>query len=130
MEHKIGMDDLIKNTVLEEGLEAPSVGFTNKVMSAAMETNSKVAVYKPLIPKYILAGIASLLFLVILFAFMSGYQLQPTKITWLNEIANGFNVPHLSLSIPAEISYILTSALVLMLIQVFVIGALYKKMYR
>lgn len=130
MEHKPGIDDLIKNIILEEGLEVPSIGFTNKVMSGVMETNSKVAVYKPLIPKYILAGIGSLLFLVIVFAFMSGYQLQPTKITWLNKLSNGFNVPYLSLSIPAEISYILASALVMVLMQAFVIGALYKKMYR
>jgi hypothetical protein len=130
MEHKPGMDGLIKNIVLEEGLEAPSYDFTDKVMSTVMETNSKVIVYKPLIPKYVLAGIASLLFLFLLFPFLSGYQLQAAKIPWLDKIANGFKMFHFSLSIPAEISYILASALVMVLIQVFVIGALYKRMYR
>ncbi len=77
-----------------------------------------------------LTGIASLLFLVILFAFMSGYQVPATKIPWLDKIANGFKMPHFSMAIPGEISYILTSALIMVLIQVFVIGALYKRMHR
>lgn len=130
MEYKPGIDDLIKNITLEEGLQKPSDGFTNKVMSAILEADSKAAVYKPLIPKYILAGIASFLFLVIMFAFMSGYRLQATKIAWLDKIVNGFKMPHFSLSLPEEISYILASTLVMGLIQVFVIGALYKRMYR
>lgn len=130
MEQSPGIDDLIKNTVLEEGLALPSDNFTDKVMGAVMETNRPATVYKPLIPKYILAAIASLLFLVILVFSMSGYRLQPAKIPWLNKIAGGLKLPHFSLFIPEQISYILASALVMVLIQVFVIGALYKRMYR
>ena len=82
------------------------------------------------IPKYILAGIVALEFLIILVASMSGYEVPPTKIHWLDKIPNGFTMPHFSMAIPGEISYILTSALILVLIQVFVIGALYKRMHR
>ncbi|MEO8765556.1 MAG: hypothetical protein ABI416_14755 [Ginsengibacter sp.] len=130
MEHMRDIDDLIKNIVHEEDLEAPSSGFTNSVMDTLMATNRKAKAYKPLIPKYILAGITALLLLIILLPIMSGYQVPATKIPWLDKITNGFTMPHLSITIPGEISYILTSALILVLIQVFVIGTLYKRMHR
>lgn len=130
MEHKPDIDDLIKNIVREEGLDAPANGFTDKVMGTVMETSRKVSVYKPLIPKYIFTGIVSFLCLVILFAFASGYQLQATKIPYLDRIANSIKMLHFSIAMPTEISYILTSALIMVLIQVFVIGALYKRMHR
>ncbi len=130
MEHKHKIDDLIKNIVCEEGLDTPPNDFTENVMGAIMETSRKASVYKPLIPKRILVGVISFLCFIILFTFASGYQLQATKIPYLNKIANSIKIPHFSIAIPAEISYILTSALIMVLIQVFIIGSLYKRMHR
>lgn len=130
MEHKAGIDDLIKNVVTEEGLDAPSAGFAGRVMVTVMEINPEVKAYKPLIPKYILAVIVAVLLLAFLFLSMSGYPLQATKIPYLDNLANVFKMPRWGISMPVEISYILASALIMLLAQVFVISRLYKKMHQ
>jgi hypothetical protein len=130
MEHKHNIDDLIKNVVREEGLDSPPNEFTDKLMGAIMETDREANVYKPLIPKRILLGMVSLFLLVMLVALTGGFQSQVTKIPYLDRIANSIKLPHFSIAIPTEISYILTSALIMVLIQVFIIGSLYKRMHR
>ena len=128
MHHKPDIDDLIKTIVQEEGLDSPSNGFLDKVMGTVRETNGKVNVYKPLIPKYILTGIFSL---VILFVIASGYQqLVAGNSHYLDSIVNGIKILHFNLEMPADISYILISALIMIMIQTVVISTLYKRMHR
>lgn len=130
MERKPEIDDLIKKVILEEGLDKPSVEFADKVMSAVMHESATVNVYKPLIPKSILAAIVFILLAVIGFALTKGDQTQAGYIPYFNKIVNNINLSHFSFGIPAEISYILTSALIMILIQAFVIRSFYKRMHR
>ena len=128
MEHKPNIDDLIKNVVKEEGLDTPPAGFAGRVMGAVMQTTPEVKAYRPLIPKYILAIVVAVLLLVVSFFSMNG-SLQTTDGSYINKLANSFKIPHWSFSMPVGISYIVASAMVMLLVQGFVISRIYKKMH-
>lgn len=129
MNQKINIDDLIKTIVREDGLETPPNGFLDNVMGAVMEANKKPLAYKPLISKYILAAIFSGVGLIVLFLFRSGYQPQGNH-PYMDKILNGIQTFHFNLGIPALISYIVSSALIMLMIQAILISGLYKKMHR
>jgi len=129
MSHKINIDDLIKNMVKEDGLETPPDGFLNKVMSSVVAANENPVAYKPLISKYILAAIFSGVVLIVFFIFGSGYQ-SKGNYPYLENLLNGIQAFHFNLEIPAYISYIVSSALIMLMIQAVLISGLYKKMHR
>ena len=129
MSQKINIDDLIKNMVKEDGLETPPDGFLNKVMSSVTAANEKPVAYKPLISKYVLAAIFSGAVLIVLFIFGSGYQ-SKGNYPYLENLLNSIQTFHFNLEIPAHISYIVSSALIMLMIQAVLISGLYKKMYR
>ena len=130
MQEKTNIEDLIKNMVREDGLETPSNGFLNNVMSAVMEADKKTLAYKPLISKYVLAAIFSGVALIVLILFSSDLKQSGNNYPYLDKIVNSFQVFHFDLAIPAHISYIITSALIMLMIQVALIGTLYKKIHR
>lgn len=129
MNQKINIDDLIKNMVKKDGLETPPDGFLNKVMSGVTAANENPVAYKPLISKYILAAIFSGVVLIVLFIFGSGYQ-SKGNYPYLENLLNGIQAFHFNLEIPAHISYIVSSALIMLMIQAVLISGLYKKMHR
>ncbi len=129
MNQKINIDDLIKTTVKEEGLETPTDGFPARVMHTIMGTSEKTSAYKPLISKYILAAIASGVFLIVLFIFGSDYPLQKNY-PYMDKLLNDIQAFQLNIEIPAHISYIVSSALIMLMIHAVVISGLYKKMHR
>ena len=129
MSQKINIDDLIKNMVKEDGQETPPDGFLNKVMSSVTAANEKPVAYKPLISKYVLAAIFSGAVLIVLFIFGSGYQ-SKGNYPYLENLLNSIQTFHFNLEIPAHISYIVSSALIMLMIQAVLISGLYKKMYR
>lgn len=129
MNRKTNIDDLIKTIVREDGLETPPNGFIDNVMGAVTETNKKPLAYKPLISKYILAAIFSGVVLIVLFIFRSGYQSKESY-PYMDKILNGIQTFHFNLGIPALISYIVSSALIMLMIQALLISGLYKKMHR
>ena len=129
MSQKINIDDLIKNMVKEDGLETPPDGFLNKVMSSVTAANEKPVAYKPLISKYVLAAIFSGAVLIVLFIFGSGYQ-SKGNYPYLENLLNSIQTFHFNLEIPAHISYIVSSALIMLMIQAVLISGLYKKMHR
>ena len=129
MSQKINIDDLIKNMAKEDGLETPPDGFINKVMDSVMAANEKPFAYKPLISKYILAAIFSGVVLIVLFILGSGYQSEGNY-PYLENLLNGIQAFHFNLEIPAHISYIVSSALIMLMIQAVLISGLYKKMHR
>ena len=129
MSQKINIDDLIKNMVKEDGLETPPDGFLNKVMSSVVAANEKPIAYKPLISKYGLAAIFSGVVFIVLFIFGSGYQSEGNY-PYLENLLNSIQTFHFNLEIPAHISYIVSSALIMLMIQAVLISGLYKKMHR
>ena len=129
MSQKINIDDLIKNMVKEDGQETPPDGFLNKVMSSVTAANEKPVAYKPLISKYVLAAIFSGAVLIVLFIFGSGYQ-SKGNYPYLENLLNSIQTFHFNLEIPAHISYIVSSALIMLMIQAVLISGLYKKMHR
>lgn len=129
MSQKINIDDLIKNMVKEDGQETPPDGFLNKVMSSVTAANEKPIAYKPLISKYVLAAIFSGAVLIVLFIFGSGYQ-SKGNYPYLENLLNSIQTFHFNLEIPAHISYIVSSALIMLMIQAVLISGLYKKMHR
>jgi len=79
------LDDFVKKIVKSTGLETPSVGFTQNIMSkiVAQEAKSTVTVYQPLISKtswLILATITLLLFAYVIFGKLD------LTISWLTNI--------------------------------------------
>ncbi len=79
------LDDFVKKIVKSAGLETPSVGFTQNIMSkiVAQEAKSTVTVYQPLISKtswLILATITLLLFAYVIFGKLD------LTISWLPNI--------------------------------------------
>lgn len=129
MNQKINIDDLIKTTVRDEGLETPPDGFINKVMGSVMTTNEKPVAYKPLISKYVLAAIFAGVILIVLFIFGNGYQ-SKGNYPYLENLFSGIQTFHFNLEIPAHISYIVSSALIMLMIQAVLISGLYKRMHR
>lgn len=130
MNHQTDIDNLIKNMVKEEGLETPSNGFTNKVMDTIMEMDVKPAPYKPLVPKYVLVAIFSGVVLLVLFLFSGELKTGGNNSPYLDKILNSFQIFHFDLGITAHLSYIITSALIMLMIQVLLIGTIYKRIYR
>ena len=130
MQEKINIEDLIKNVVKEDGLETPSNGFLNNVMSAVMEVNEKSLTYKPLISKYVLAAIFSGVALIILFLVRGDLNQAGNNYPYLDKIANSLQAFHFDIPVSSQISYIITSALIMLMIQVALIGTIYKKMHR
>lgn len=128
MNQKIDIESLIKSVIKEEGLESPSVDFSEKIMSTIKTSNSKVKIYEPLIPGSVLKVIFSSLALVTLYIiFTSGHQ---TQMTYFDNFLNRFKSLHIDLEIPANISYIIISALIMLMIQVIMISKFYRKMQR
>lgn len=130
MNHQTDIDNLIKNRVQEDGLETPSNGFTDKVMHTIMEMDAKPSPYKPLIPKYLLIGIFSGLILIVLFLFSGHLKQAGNNAPYLDKVLNSLHVFNFDLAIPAHLSYIITSALIMLMIQVLLIGTIYKRIYR
>ena len=129
MKGKINIDDLIKNIVKEDGLETPSNGFLNNVMSAVVEAKEKPLAYKPLISKYILAAIFSGVVLIALFVYGIGHQ-TVGNYPYIDHLLNSMQPFHFSLELPDHISYIISCALIMLMIQAILISGLYKKMHR
>lgn len=127
MNHHTDIDNLIKNMVKEDGLETPSLDFTNRVMNTIMEIDVKPAPYKPLIPKYVLAAIFSGVVLILLFLFTGNSQASGNYSPYVDKILNSLQIFHFNLAMPAQISYIITSVLIMLMIQVILIGSIYKK---
>ena len=130
MQEKINIEDLIKNVVKEDGLETPSNGFLNNVMSAVMEVNEKPLTYKPLISKYVLAAIFSGVTLIILFLFRGELNQAGNNYPYIDKMVNSLQIFHFDFPISSQISYIITSALIMLMIQVALIGTIYKKIHR
>ncbi len=130
MNHQTDIDNLIKNVLKEDGLEKPSNGFTGKVMHIIMEMDVKPVSYKPLIPKYVLVGIFSGVVLFILFLFSSNLKQAGNSSTYFDKVLNSLQIFQFNLEIPAQFSYIITSALIMLMIQVILIGKIYKKNHR
>ncbi len=128
MEQKHDLDDLIKRIVKEEDLESPSINFTDNVMNAVSKEMNASSVYKPLIPKYTLWGIGVLIILSTAFLFANGYLSNPNNPSYLYKIINAVKIPKLNLQIPAIFSYIMGSALIMVMIQAFVLGGFFKRM--
>lgn len=94
------LNDFVKKIVKSAGLETPSDGFTQNIMSkiAAQEVKSTVTVYQPLISKtswFVLAAFAVFLFTFIIFgnldlnvSWLPGIdQLAPNKIGFLDSLS-------------------------------------------
>lgn len=127
MNHQSDIDNLIKNMLKEQGLESPSNGFTDKVMQTILEMDVKPAPYKPLIPKYVLAAVFSGAILFILFLLRFNLPAAGNNFTYVYKVLNGLPIFNFNLAIPSQISYIITSALILLMIQVLLIGKIYRK---
>ena len=130
MNHQTDIDNLIKKMVREDGLETPSNGFTDEVMHTIMELDVKPVPYKPLVPKYVFAAIFSGVVILVLFLFSGELKTGGNNSSYLDKIVNGFQVFNFDLSIPAHLSYIVTSALIMLMIQVVLIGTIYKRIHR
>lgn len=129
MNHQTDIDNLIKNIVKEEGLETPSNGFTDKVMHTISEIDMKPAPYKPLIPKYVLVAIFSGVLLISLFLLSGNFQVGNNYSPYLDKVLKSLQIFNFNLAIPVQISYIITSALILLMIQAALIGTIYKKIH-
>jgi hypothetical protein len=127
MKQNPSIDDLIKYTVKEDGLETPSDDFSDKVMRL-VEVQQPL-VYRPLISKYMLAAILGGVVLMVLFMLTQGF-LPQSNYPYIDNLLKSVSEFHFDITIPSHISYIITSALILLMIQVIIIGKLYKKMYR
>lgn len=130
MNHQADIDNLIKKMVKEEGLETPSNGFTDKVMHTVRQVDLKAAPYKPLIPKYILLSIISTLVLIGLFLFGSDMNTGKNNSPFLDKIINSLQIFNFNFEISSHISNILISALIMLMIQVMLIGTIYKRIHR
>ncbi|HVZ98430.1 MAG TPA: hypothetical protein VG847_16225 [Chitinophagaceae bacterium] len=130
MEQKQDLDDLIKNMVKEEGIESPSIDFTNNVMNALSRGKNESLVYKPLIPKSILFAAGAIIILSMTFLSASGYLSNTNSSSYLYKIINAVKIPRVNLQIPALFSYILGSALIMVMVQAFVLGGFFKKLYK
>lgn len=130
MNQKINIDDLIKNIVKEDGLETPPHGFLNKVMGTVLMTNEKPISYKPLISKYVWVAIFSGVGLIMLFLYTSNFQASGNYPSYLDNILSGFKMFHFNLEIPSHISYIVTSTLIMLMIQVMLISTIYRRIHR
>lgn len=129
MNEKINIDNLIKDTVREDGLETPSNGFLDNVMSAVVSTDVKPLSYKPLISKYVLAAIFAGVILIAFFVYGIGHQ-TVGNYPFIDHLFNGLPTFHFSLELPDHISYIISSASIMLMIQAVLIGGLYKKLHR
>ena len=130
MNHQTDIDNLIKSMVKEDGLETPSNDFTDKVMHTIKGMDMKPAPYKPLVPKYVFAAIFSGVVLLVLFLFSGKLNTGGNNSSYLDKIVNSLQVFNFDLAIPAHLSYIVTSALIMLMVQVVLIGTIYKKIHR
>jgi len=80
-----------------------------------------------LIPGYVLVTIFSGVGLILFFLFTGNSQAGGNYSLYLDKVLNSLQTFHFSLEISAQISYIITSALILLMIQVALIGTIYKK---
>ncbi len=127
LQHK-NIDKLIKKAVIEEGLEYPSASFLDNVMHA-IDKEKALLQYTPLIPKKAWWGIALACIAVIVLgvntttgnAFLSDFEVY-NKIT---TVLQDFNISGLQIS--KLVTYILTVALVMVLVQLFVVKRLFDK---
>ena len=82
---KTKFDQFIQNRIKEEGLEKPSLNFTNSVISKIETLNelSEVTVYKPLIPKNIWFSGAAIV--IVIFSYLV-YGNIDMEFNWLPEM--------------------------------------------
>jgi len=82
---KTKFDQFILNRIKEEGLEKPSLNFTNSVISKieTLKEHSEVTVYKPLIPKNIWVSGAAIV--IVIFSYLI-YGNIDIEFNWLPEI--------------------------------------------
>ena len=124
MSGKISIDDLIKKTIQEEGLDIPPSGFSDKVMHSIRESEQP-DIYRPLIPKYALVAISGAIALLFIFFLRSGTPAESVP-PYLKYIIARISAS----SMPASLSYSIWAALIILVIQSVLIGKLYTKMYR
>ncbi|WP_297704862.1 hypothetical protein [uncultured Eudoraea sp.] len=79
------LDDFVKKIVKSTGLETPSVGFTQNIMSkiVAQEAKSTVTVYQPLISKTSWLILATIILLLLAYVIFGKLDLT---ISWLPNI--------------------------------------------
>ncbi len=130
MNHQTDIDNLIKNIVREDGLETPSNGFTDKVMHTIKGMDMKPSPYKPLVPKYVFAAIFSGVVILVLFLFSGELKTGGNNSSYLDKIINSLQFFNFDLAIPAHPSYMVTSALIMLMIQEVLNGTIYKRIHR
>ena len=82
---KTKFDQFIQKRIKEEGLEKPSLNFTNSVISKieTLNEHSEVTVYKPLIPKKIWFSGAAIV--IVIFSYLV-YGNIDMEFNWLTEM--------------------------------------------
>lgn len=99
------IEDLVNKLMKADALETPSLDFTETVMSKVEAlSNSKVTVYKPLIPKYIWWLMASGFIALVAYVLFK----QPSDTASLSE---RYNIPDVPLNILEGLSFEFSSTL-------------------
>lgn len=133
MEENKELDDFIKKSIQEVGLENPSEDFTNAIFSKIENQNSTTFVTKPLLSKYVWFGI--LTFVAAIFGFVI-FGNMSMESTWGNAIQlNKLTSVNLSLKMPNlpfsnVFVYGLVAVAVFIWIQVLVLKKQLDKRYR
>lgn len=121
------IDDLIKQSLIEEGLEKPSEVLGEKIMEA-ISAASLDEIYRPILPKRVLLAIPVIIALCIAGIFLiQGVHFTdsyPLLSKWLDKIS-GF---HFAISLPSYITYGLLGALILLLVQLVFVGRKYERL--
>ncbi len=128
MEQKQIIDDLIKSTLIEEGLDIPSSGFTDRVMQRVAATEMK-SEYRPLISRPVMIALVAGFVLVILFFMITGDKTHE-GIPYMSNILGWFQYFQFKFSLPSQLVYIIPSVMLVLLIQAILIGRFYRKTYR
>ncbi len=82
---KTKFDQFIQDRIMKEGLEKPSMNFTNSVISKieTLKVHSGVMDYKPLIPKYMWYSIAAIVIGIFCYLIFGNIALE---FNWLPEM--------------------------------------------
>ncbi|HRN74075.1 MAG TPA: hypothetical protein PLM81_13185 [Ginsengibacter sp.] len=121
------IDDLIKQSLIEEGLEKPSEVLGEKIMEAISATSID-EIYRPILPKRLLLAIPIIIVLCVAGIFLiHGVHFTgsyPVLNKWLDKIS-GF---HITISLPSYITYGLLGSLILLLVQLVFVGRKYERL--
>ena len=121
------IDDLIKQSLIEEGLEKPSEVLGEKIMEAISATSID-EIYRPILPKRLLLAIPIIIVLCVAGIFLiQGVHFTgsyPLLNKWFDKISR----LHFAISLPSYITYGLLGSLILLLVQLVFVWRKYVRL--